>query len=48
VTNINIFLIHADHLPGLLGPSDDGREAAFGGIISGHSYLYEAGATVNN
>jgi hypothetical protein len=48
MANVEILLIHADHLPWLFGPTDDGGEPGFGGVITCDTHFHESTSVVDN
>jgi hypothetical protein len=46
--NIKILLIHANHLPWLFGPTNNGREPSFRRIITCDTHFHESTSIVNN
>jgi len=40
MSKVDILLVHAHHLAWMLGPTDDGGETAFGGIIASNTKLH--------
>jgi hypothetical protein len=48
VTNVGLFVVHADHDAGHLGSADDGGEAASWGIISCNTGFALTWTIVNN
>lgn len=48
ISDVNIFLIHADHLSRLFGPADDGWEAGFGCVIPSDTHFDKARSAIDD
>lgn len=48
VSDVDILLIHTDHLSWLFRFSDNGWECAFRSILASDAHLYESGSAVDN
>ena len=48
VANVDVLLVHADHLAGLLGLADYGGEVAFGGVIARQTHLHETRTAIHD
>lgn len=46
--NVDILLIHADHLSRLFGPTNDGGEPGFRGVITCDTHFHESTSVVDN